>query len=91
MTKYAVHLSDLAALPEFHPLRWLLRPFMIDETININGKFDGVAMLLEPVNGRDLDAVIEVTQLTPLPGQFYPIRIYRRNNGKWQRIKKERD
>jgi len=91
MTDYAVHLSDLAVLPELHPLRWLLRPFMTDKTFNINNKIDGVAVPLEPVDGRDLDAVIEVTQLTPLPGQFYPIRIYCREGGQWRRIKRTKD
>ena len=43
-----------------------------------------------PVADRHLDAVIEVTQLAPLPGQVYPIRIYHREGGRWQRIKRER-
>lgn len=87
MTDYAVHLSDLAVLPELHPIRWLLGPFMTARTFNVSSKIDGVAMMLEPVDGRDLDAVIEVTQLTPLPGQFYPIRIYCREGGQWRRMK----
>lgn len=87
MTEYAVHLADLAVLPAVHPLRWLLGPFMTDRTFNVSSKIDGVAMMLEPVDGRDLDAVVEVTQLAPLPGQFYPIRIYRREDGRWQRVR----
>lgn len=90
MTDYVVHLADVAVLPEFHPLRWLLRPFMTDRTFNVSSKIDGIAVALEPVDGRDLDAVVEVTQLTPLPGQFYPIRIYRREGGQWKRMSKER-
>lgn len=90
MTEYAVHLADLAVLPAVHPLRWLLGPFMTDRTFNVSSKIDGVAMMLEPADGRDLDAVVEVTQLTPLPGQSYPIRIYRREDGRWQRIRGER-
>jgi len=90
VTDYAVRLSDLAVLPEFHPLRMVLKPFLTDETINISNKFDGVAVMLTPVDGRDLDAVVEVTQLARQPGQVFPIRMYRRDSGgQWKIIRME--
>ena len=90
MTEYAVHLSDLAALSAYHPLRWMLTPFVTGETFDVSSKIDGVAAMLAPVVGRDLDAAVEVSQLAPLPGQVYPIRIYHREGGRWQRIRRER-
>jgi len=90
MTEYAVHLSDLAVLDECHPLRWMLTPFVTDKTFNVSRKIDGVAVMLTPVVGRDLDAAVEVAQLAPLPGQAYPIRVYHREGGRWQRIRRER-
>jgi len=90
MTEYAVHLSDLAALSAYHPLRWMLTPFVTDKTFDVSSKIDGVAAMLAPVVGRDLDAAVEVSQLAPLPGQVYPIRIYHREGGRWQRMRRER-
>lgn len=61
MTSYAVHLSDLAVLPELHPLRMLLKPFLPNETINISNKFDGVAVGEDGLNRSRRQRMIKIS------------------------------
>lgn len=86
MTQYAIHLPDVAALGDVHPLLWLLRAFLTEETVNLNSKFDGVGVIVEPdAAGLDWDAAMTIAMSQPLPSGW-PLRIYRRGRGGWQRV-----
>lgn len=87
---YAVRLSDLAALPTPHPLRWLLRPFLTEQTVEIDRQVvDGTGVVIneKPDGGQDWQAALVVAQSQPLPGLAYPIRVYRRGKNRWQPVK----
>lgn len=84
---YAVHLSDIAVLPEVHPLRWLITPFLSEQTMGLGSKIDAIGVALVPHGSLDLEAAISIAMSRPLPGQFYPMRFYRRDGGgRWSRM-----
>lgn len=86
--QYAVQLSDLAALPSLHPLRFLLRPFLTEQTCNVNAaQFDGVGVIVNPdVTGRDWPSALTVALSADMPCG-YPIRIYEKRQSAWARIR----
>lgn len=88
MTDYAIRLSDIASLDNFHPLRWMLAPFLTERVVEVSaGKIDGQGVVVnQDVPGRDWLAALEVSQMQPLPGLHYPIRIYRRERKTWRPI-----
>lgn len=86
---YAVRLSDLAALPHAHPLRWMLRPFLTEQVVEIDrGKVDGPGVVVNetPDGGQDWQAALTIAQSQPLPGAVYPLRVYERKSGRWQPV-----
>lgn len=84
---YAIHLSDLAALPAFHPLRFLFAPVLTGETVNLSSKIDGIGALLSCDDAERLAAILTVATSAPLPGAWYPIRVYEKSNGgRWKRF-----
>lgn len=82
---YAIHLSDLAALPVIHPLRFLFAPVLTGETINLNSKIDGIGALLSCDDAEQLEAILSIATSAPLPGAWYPIRVYKRNKSGWRK------
>lgn len=87
---YAVRLSDLAALPHTHPLRWLLRPFLTEQTVEIDQqKVDGTGVVVNerPDGGQDWQAALAIAQSQRLPNMVYPLRVYQWMDGRWQPVK----
>lgn len=85
MTAYAVHLSDLAALPEMHPIRFVMGPVLTNETINLGSRFDAVGLRLDHPDPERLAAVMSVAAAQPLPGVGYTIRFYSYGGVAWKR------
>lgn len=88
MNQYAVQLSDFAALPEFHPLRWLLKPFLTEQTVSVMAsKVDSVGVIVNTATpGRDWAAAVQVALSADMPCGW-PIRIYEKRGGRWARLK----
>ena len=86
--QYAVRLSDLAGLPELHPLLWLLRPFLTKQIVSVaNGQFDGAGVIVNPdAPGRDWPSAMHVALSADMPCG-YPIRIYEKRQSAWARIR----
>jgi hypothetical protein len=87
---YAVNLADYATLSTLHPLRFLLRPFLTEQTVEINRqRVDGVGVVVneQPDGGQDWQAALIIAQSQPMPGKPYPLRIYQRKDGRWQAIR----
>ena len=83
---YAVHLSEVAAVGDWHPLRWLLAPFLTEETVMLSQKWDGVGVVVNTdVPGRDWEAAVQVALSAPMP-DGYVIRIYKKELGAWKRL-----
>lgn len=82
---YAIHLSDLAALPAVHPLRFLFAPILTGQTVNLSSKIDGIGALLSCDDAERLAAILTVAASAPLPGAWYPIRIYQKGKGGWRK------
>jgi hypothetical protein len=51
LDRYAIQLSDLAALSAWHPLRLLLFPVITEETANLGTKFDAVGLVVRHTSG----------------------------------------
>lgn len=84
---YAVHLSDIAALPAVHPLRFLFAPVLTGETVNLSSKIDGIGALLSCDDAERMAAILTVATSAPLPGAWYSIRVYEKSNGgRWKRF-----
>ena len=82
---FALHLSDLAALPAVHPLRFLFLPVLTGETVTLSSKIDGIGALLSCDDPERLAAILTVATSAPLPGAWYPIRVYEKGKGGWRK------
>ena len=88
MKQFAVHLSDFAALPEVHPLRWLLQPFLTEQTVFVKkSQWDSVGVVVnDAVPDRDWAATMQVALSADMPCGW-PIRIYEKQDGRWARLR----
>lgn len=88
--QYAVRLSDLFALSELHPLRWLLAPFLTRQIVDVSpGQFDAAGIVINPdVPDRDWSSALQVALSADMPCG-YPIRIYEKKSSAWTRIRPE--
>ena len=86
--QYVIQLSDYAALPSLHPLRFLLRDYLTEQTVKLSSQFDGVGVIVDPAAGRDWPSAVQVALSADMPCG-YPIRIFERKNGRWSRIRPE--
>jgi len=82
---FAIRLSDLAILPEFHPLRFLLGPVLTERLAFFGSQFDAVGVVLECDDAERLDAILRVATSQNLPGLSWPIRTYKSTAGAWRR------
>lgn len=84
---FAIRLSDLAILPEFHPLRFLLGPVLTERLAFFGSQFDAVGVVLECDDAERLDAILRVATSQNLPGLSWPIRTYKSTTGAgaWRR------
>lgn len=86
LDRYAIQLSDLAALSAWHPLRLLLFPVITEETANLGTKFDAVGLVVRHDDAERLSAILQIAASAPLPGAWYPLRMYHNNGKGWKRF-----
>lgn len=90
--KFAVHLHDLFALPDAHPLMMILQPFLIRETVELeDGNHLELGVLVnDELPGHDWRAAMDTALAGYMPGETYRIRIYKSVHGKggWKKVKR---
>lgn len=77
---YGVHLADLGALGKWHPITWMLTPFLLPETVTFGQKFADELVLVNPDADREAwNAAMQIVNMGAA------VRIYRKLDG-WKRV-----
>lgn len=88
--KFAVHLHDLVGMSDANPLMMILRPFLIQETVQlVAGEALELGVLVnDELPGHDWYAALDMALIGFMPDESHVIRIYKTDKGGWTKVKR---